>query len=106
MKHIYVAGQNEILRQDIISQEVPLQYINDQSGTDNFLNQHLQERDDQIAKELPYMDWASILAATDNFSESNMLGQGGFGPVYKVSEFSPRPKIMPLMSAAFYRIIY
>lgn len=26
----------------------------------------------------------SIIAATDNFSEKYKLGQGGFGPVYKV----------------------
>ncbi|KAF3451657.1 hypothetical protein FNV43_RR07753 [Rhamnella rubrinervis] len=73
----------KILRQDIISQELPLHSNNDQSSTDNFLHQHLQERDDQKGKELPFDDLASIVAATDNFSESNILGQGGFGPVYK-----------------------
>ncbi|KAG5622816.1 hypothetical protein H5410_008034, partial [Solanum commersonii] len=29
-------------------------------------------------------DFSTIRAATDNFSDVNMLGQGGFGPVYKV----------------------
>jgi len=29
-------------------------------------------------------DFLSISNATNNFSESNKLGQGGFGPVYKV----------------------
>ncbi|CAL8139769.1 unnamed protein product [Prunus armeniaca] len=33
--------------------------------------------------ELPLFDLWSILAATDNFSEANKLGEGGFGPVYK-----------------------
>ncbi|CAN6170050.1 unnamed protein product [Urochloa humidicola] len=35
------------------------------------------------SSDLPLMDLASILAATDNFSKANQLGEGGFGPVYK-----------------------
>ncbi|GKB56277.1 G-type lectin S-receptor-like serine/threonine-protein kinase, partial [Tanacetum coccineum] len=36
---------------------------------------------------VPYFELASIMAATDDFTEKNQLGQGGFGPVYKrVSE--------------------
>lgn len=31
-------------------------------------------------------DFLQVLEATGNFSEENKLGQGGFGPVYKVSE--------------------
>jgi hypothetical protein len=30
--------------------------------------------------------FSQILEATSNFSDENKLGQGGFGPVYKVSE--------------------
>ncbi|XVE80253.1 hypothetical protein DITRI_Ditri14bG0124900 [Diplodiscus trichospermus] len=33
--------------------------------------------------ELPALDFAAIAKATNNFSSNNMLGQGGFGPVYK-----------------------
>ncbi|KAL3733645.1 hypothetical protein ACJRO7_023072 [Eucalyptus globulus] len=33
--------------------------------------------------DLPLYDFATIAAATDNFSSRNMIGQGGFGPVYK-----------------------
>ncbi|KAM3749507.1 hypothetical protein ACB098_05G190700 [Castanea mollissima] len=32
---------------------------------------------------LPLLDLRIIIAATDNFSITNKLGQGGFGPVYK-----------------------
>ncbi|KAK7402007.1 hypothetical protein VNO78_13932 [Psophocarpus tetragonolobus] len=33
--------------------------------------------------EVPCYSFASILAATDNFSNSNQIGRGGYGPVYK-----------------------
>jgi len=35
--------------------------------------------------ELPIFDLATILEATNNFSFDNKLGEGGFGPVYKVN---------------------
>ena len=35
--------------------------------------------------ELPLFGLSSISTATNNFSESNKLGEGGFGPVYRVS---------------------
>ncbi|KAK8358549.1 hypothetical protein V6Z12_A04G028600 [Gossypium hirsutum] len=33
--------------------------------------------------EIPLFSFSSVSAATDNFSFSNKLGEGGFGPVYK-----------------------
>ncbi|XP_062086978.1 uncharacterized protein LOC133793695 [Humulus lupulus] len=33
--------------------------------------------------QLPFFDFSSIFAATNHFSISNKLGEGGFGPVYK-----------------------
>ncbi|KAL8510386.1 hypothetical protein ACS0TY_017269 [Phlomoides rotata] len=33
--------------------------------------------------ELPLFKFATIVAATNNFSVENMIGEGGFGPVYK-----------------------
>ncbi|XP_050288729.1 cysteine-rich receptor-like protein kinase 10 isoform X1 [Quercus robur] len=36
-----------------------------------------------ISEELPFIDLATIRSATDEFSDSNKLGQGGFGTVYK-----------------------
>lgn len=35
--------------------------------------------------ELPFFNFNCIAHATNNFSEENKLGQGGFGPVYKVT---------------------
>ena len=34
--------------------------------------------------ELPLFDLSTMSRATDDFSASNILGQGGFGTVYKV----------------------
>lgn len=34
--------------------------------------------------ELPLFNFNFVAVATNNFSEENKLGQGGFGPVYKV----------------------
>ena len=42
------------------------------------------EENDIEGIEVPCYTFASILSATDNFSDSNKLGRGGYGPVYKV----------------------
>ncbi|XVF57948.1 hypothetical protein PTKIN_Ptkin07bG0023300 [Pterospermum kingtungense] len=41
------------------------------------------EKKDGTGIDVPFFDFESILVATDNFSEENKLGKGGFGPVYK-----------------------
>lgn len=33
---------------------------------------------------VPFFNFETILAATENFSDANKLGRGGYGPVYKV----------------------
>jgi hypothetical protein len=35
--------------------------------------------------DLPFVSFGDIVSATNNFSEHNKLGQGGFGKVYKVT---------------------
>lgn len=35
--------------------------------------------------ELPFFSFSMVATATDDFSLANKLGQGGFGPVYKVN---------------------
>ena len=52
--------------------------VKDLIGTSQFKD------DDKEAIDVPFFDMEIILAATNNFSGENKLGQGGFGPVYKV----------------------
>jgi hypothetical protein len=51
----------------------------------------LQEEDELVWQgnnsEFPVFDFDQILLATNNFSEENKLGQGGFGAVCKVDSF-------------------
>jgi len=55
---------------------------------------HLSEYSDTVHDEnregseddldLPSLDLSTIVTATNNFSIKNKIGEGGFGPVYKV----------------------
>lgn len=48
----------------------------------NYADDHPEEGHRDL--ELPHFDLSTIVKATDNFAINNKLGQGGFGPVYKV----------------------
>lgn len=41
------------------------------------------EENDRKNQQCPLVSFDSIVAATGNFSRTNLLGEGGFGPVYK-----------------------
>ncbi|KAK4420697.1 G-type lectin S-receptor-like serine/threonine-protein kinase [Sesamum alatum] len=40
-----------------------------------------EKKDEDL--ELPLFKWTTIVAATNNFSRENIIGEGGFGPVYR-----------------------
>lgn len=46
------------------------------------------EGNDGKCAELSLWSFDSVVAATEGFSSSNFIGEGGFGPVYKVNDFS------------------
>lgn len=48
-----------------------------------FLVEERKDRNEDQA--MPLFDIDTILAATNNFSNNNKIGEGGFGPVYKVN---------------------
>jgi hypothetical protein len=52
-------------------------------NTNNNLNK--REKD----AELPLFSYESVSAATNNFLTVNKLGEGGYGPVYKVHYIFP-----------------
>lgn len=62
--------------QDLLLNEVVISSKRDYSG----------EKTDEL--ELPLFDFDTIATATDNFSDDNKLGQGGFGSVYMVNPLS------------------
>ncbi|KAL4599912.1 hypothetical protein ACB092_11G161200 [Castanea dentata] len=55
-----------------------IQAINDGSNTKDCLKKRGKKD-----VELPLFSYESVSAATNNFSDANKLGEGGFGPVYK-----------------------
>ncbi|XP_065618204.1 LOW QUALITY PROTEIN: G-type lectin S-receptor-like serine/threonine-protein kinase At4g11900 [Quercus suber] len=49
----------------------------------HLMDNSMHARDDDDSGEMHYFDLTTILTATNNFSDVNKLGEGGFGPVYK-----------------------
>uniref|UniRef100_A0A453GQC7 Cysteine-rich receptor-like protein kinase 10 n=1 Tax=Aegilops tauschii subsp. strangulata TaxID=200361 RepID=A0A453GQC7_AEGTS len=57
--------------------------INNQAATNRPEEYALVWRLEERSSEFTLFDFPEILQATHNFSKENLLGQGGFGPVYK-----------------------
>ena len=50
----------------------------------SFAERHNDEGTEAKDLDLPLFDLGTVADATGNFSMENKLGEGGFGPVYKV----------------------
>ncbi|XP_060209560.1 G-type lectin S-receptor-like serine/threonine-protein kinase At4g27290 isoform X2 [Lycium barbarum] len=68
-------------RRRIAQRKVQRNHLDQWQSSENAIND-LTNEDENII-DVPFFSFESILAATDHFSEANMLGRGGFGPVYK-----------------------
>lgn len=73
MNFWFWSSENESNNQEIQLHEA---YDSDREG---MIEQH-----DEKGIDVPFFNFDSILVATNNFSDVNKLGRGGFGPVYKV----------------------
>ena len=60
-----------------------LWYLSEKTGRNYERTMENRTKEDDF--ELPLFSLATISTATDNFSLENKLGEGGFGPVYRVS---------------------
>lgn len=76
----------EFLHSKWKTNKVPIQDVSrsnefstDYSGSQNIIG----EGKGGNGPELPLFNFKSVATATNNFSDENKLGQGGFGPVYK-----------------------
>ncbi|KAA8524526.1 hypothetical protein F0562_010949 [Nyssa sinensis] len=66
-------------------QEIPMLHLYDsERRVKDLIDSGQLEEDDKKGIDVPFFELESILTATNNFSNAYKLGQGGFGPVYKV----------------------
>ncbi|PWA41053.1 pathogenesis-related protein [Artemisia annua] len=62
------------------------EYFLELTASDSFKDVHHLDSNGGKGNDLLIFSFASIMAATNDFSDENKLGQGGFGPVYKAWE--------------------
>ncbi|KAL5579143.1 hypothetical protein UlMin_011585 [Ulmus minor] len=53
------------------------------AGSESFTDRNMHDKDHDNGGEIHFFNLSTIQAATNHFSDANMLGEGGFGPVYK-----------------------
>ncbi|KAK5770869.1 hypothetical protein PVK06_047026 [Gossypium arboreum] len=79
---IYVWREKVVKRREKQRQAVLHMYDTEKGVKELIDLTPFEEKDHGTGIDVPFFDFESILAATNNFSEENKLGKGGFGPVY------------------------
>ncbi|CAN1161131.1 G-type lectin S-receptor-like serine/threonine-protein kinase At4g03230 [Linum perenne] len=80
--YIRKARRDRKARKD--EENLALRIYDSEKRVKEFINSEHFGEDDKRDINVPFFDLDCVLAATDFFSFHNKLGQGGFGPVYKV----------------------
>ena len=61
----------------------PILLISERMENNMMIDQNIARGREDL--ELPFFSLTTLANATNNFSSNNKLGEGGFGPVYKVT---------------------
>ena len=62
----------------------PILHLLEKMENNVMIDQNIEGKSEDL-QELPFFNLATMVTATNNFSSNNKLGEGGFGPVYKVT---------------------
>ena len=58
-------------------------FLLDEMENNVMIDQNIEDQSEDLG--VPFFSLATIATATNNFSSTNKLGEGGFGLVYKVN---------------------